>query len=121
MRSVGNLSLLLIFLVMTSCNGCGGDSEQEVDPVLDYADMVRMMVMDLKNAEGGPRGAIDAFAENMEGYESEALGDHEATYAAIAKIAQELKSMKDSASDAELRAKVDELVALADKLPGESP
>ena len=79
------------------------------------------MILDLKNAEGGPRAEIEMFAENMEEYQSEALGENQATYAEIAKIAQELKSVKDSASDADLAAKIEELVALGDKLPGVWP
>ncbi|MCI0360647.1 MAG: hypothetical protein L0211_19395 [Planctomycetaceae bacterium] len=113
-----------LVLVAAAALGCGtgaADPRQPVEPTLDYALFVRAEVDRLKVAEAGLQSAIDSFVENMEGYESRAVGTNKATYDAIYKAAQELKGLKDrGARDHQLRERIDGIVSLAQQLPAES-
>jgi hypothetical protein len=121
MKRLIGASLLVVCVVLGGCRGGEGGRTVDVDPVVDYANLVRSMVMQLTQSEAGPRREVQYFAENMAEYESEALGDYKAIYRQIAAMAEELKSMSESASDVQLAAKIQELVAVADKLPGQWP
>jgi hypothetical protein len=111
---------LLVVVLLTGCGGGSTDSRERVEPTLDYALSMRAEVSKLKKAEAGLKVAIDNFCENLEGYAARPLGTHKDTYDAINKVAQELKTMSgNKAGDGELRKKIDEIVGLTAKLPGE--
>lgn len=124
MRSVVTVSAVVLLSFAVGCpSGGTGDDRAPVEPSLDFAQTVKTMITDIKNAEdaGARASVIDSFVESYAEYQTQALGDNKATYDSIATAAQELKSLKDGgAEDAEVMKKVDELVELANQLPGEA-
>lgn len=105
--------------------GCGSGSEEKrtdfevLSPEIQFATDIRDDLEDLQNAEGGIANMdVEVFLENMEDFEEQEVGENLETYRSILAGARELKALKDkSATAAELKKKLDELVALADKLP----
>ena len=124
MRSVATVSAAIVLSFALGCaDEGGGDDRPSVEPTLGFAQTVKTMIADIKNAadEDARAAAIDSFVENYAEYASQPLGANKATYDSIATAAQELKSLKDGgAGDAELTEKVDAMVELANQLPGEA-
>jgi len=110
----------MMTLALAGCSGGGsGDLAPPPEDAVDaYGRSVRGMVSDLQNNEG-MQNAITNLVENMEGYETAAVGDHLDTYRQIYEGAQEMQKMSESgASSSELKAKANELAKLAESLPG---
>jgi hypothetical protein len=116
----------MILLLGAMAAGCGGEDykyeEENPDPPdVVYAEDVRMYLRDMKEAADteGP-GAIDfeGYFENMKGYgDDPPVGEHKATYDKIQAGVKELQEMAKSGNKGDVAAKLDELLALTDKLP----
>ena len=123
------LLFLLICLPVAAFAGCGdggGDPTVQAPPEppeQQFAAGVKSEVYELNTAlkEEGAEGVdVDGLVESLEEYEDEAVGEHEATYKSLLEGAQALqKLVNDSGSAADIQKKIDELIALADKLPGD--
>jgi hypothetical protein len=112
--------------------GCGSGGPPAREDVLaipaeeHYGGGVKSTLYELcaKMEKRGVKGAQDALPqvlENMQGYENQALGDHAETYRQIDnKLAELDNSLKSSPSVATIKQAVEELRALADKLPGKA-
>lgn len=97
-------------------------------PEVNYAQAIRGSIRQVEDGlkEGGlpvAKGNTESLLEALEGYESNsAAAPHKATYDQIVNTAKELKGMFDSsASKADIEKKINELTALADKLPSGAP
>lgn len=116
--------------ILLTAAGCGGGSDsQRTDfpqrsPEADYAESVRQMTNDLERAlqsEGLSTVETESmgFVETMATYEDEPVGEHKETYKKIYEGGKELQSMfkQGSASEQQVRSKIEELQSLAEKLP----
>lgn len=103
--------------------GCGSEEKRTdfevLSPEIQFATDIRDDLEDLQDTEGGIANMnMEVFLENMEEFEEQEVGENLEIYRSIHAGAQELKALKDkSATVAELKEKLDDLVALADKLP----
>lgn len=120
-----SLTVLMMFVAAGLVAGCGSEESARTDfpqeeLEVQYAKSVRAMIGDLKKGESGVEpSTVQGLEENLSAYKSEAVGENEETYKQIYEGVQELNGMvKGSASSAEVETKVDELIALTDKLPG---
>ena len=121
-----------ILLIALSALGCGSGGPPAREDVLaipaeeHYGRTVKDMVYVLcaKMERRGVKGAQEALPEvleNFQGYENRALGSHGDTYRQIDTKLKELDaSLKGSPTDAAMKQVVEELRALADKLPGKA-
>ena len=113
---------LLVGVGLSGCNPPPGGDESG-DPAAYALDIKTQVTEELSRAKANPAAAADSVAvliENLEGYQDQPVGQHGETYAALLAGCKELKEMCDqSAGAAEIGAKIDEVLALAGKLPGQ--
>jgi hypothetical protein len=88
-----------------------------------YAQKIKRQVYELVQAAwqdpkaAGPQGSV--LLEELEGYKTQPVGDHEATYEQLLQKCRELvEAANRRASQAQIRKTLGEMKALADKLPG---
>ncbi len=85
-----------------------------------YAQKVKGRVYELVQAvranpkAAGPQGSL--LLEELEGYQTQPVGDHEATYAQLLEKCREL--VEAAKRNASVTQQLNEIKALADKLPG---
>jgi hypothetical protein len=113
---------LLVGVGLLGCNPPPGGDESG-DPAAYALDIKTQVTEELSRAKANPAAAADSVAvliENLEGYQDRPVGEHGETYAALLGGCQELKEMCDqSAGAAKIGVKIDEILALAGKLPGQ--
>ena len=113
---------LLVGVGLLGCNPPPGGDESG-DPAAYALDIKTQVTRQLTRAKANPATLADSatvLIENLEGYEGQPVGEHKETYAALLAGCKELKEMCDqSAGAAKIGAKIDEILALAGKLPGQ--
>ena len=117
-------SLLPALLVSLGFLGCtAGGEDQTEDPAAYALDVKTQVTQMLNSARRNPTNAafnVGALVGILDDYESQPTGDHEQIYADLLAGCRELKQMyEQSAGGGEINAKIDELLALAGKLPGD--
>lgn len=115
--------------VLAGCNpemGERTDYPQE-NPEIAFAkgmkDDIATLKTDLQSPEGlgGVASDLESMVEGMEYLEQNPLGEHKETYFKIRDGVKELQKMvKSGASKKEVGDKLDELIALANTLPGDA-
>jgi len=117
----------LVLIVVCQSLGCGNSkTEEQTEPVsLQNAIALRQSVEeDLlgEGAEGPLKQRVTNFSENIEGYDEDEMGEYADTFKEIRSKFAELKKLVDSnGSQAEIKKVMDELKALAEKLPERKP
>jgi hypothetical protein len=116
------VSFLLVVVGLSGCNLPPGGDESG-DPVAYALDIKTQVTQTLTQAKAEPASALDGVTvliENLEGYHSQPIGEHGATYASLLAGCRQLKEMiGQSAGRAQIVAKIDEVLATAGKLPGQ--
>jgi hypothetical protein len=121
--------MILLTLGGWGCGSGGPPAREDVLAIPDeehYGGVVkgRLYELSAKIEKRGVKGAQEALPEmleNMQGYEKQALGDHGDTYRQIDTKLKELDtSLKGSPTPEAMKQAVEELRALANKLPGKA-
>jgi hypothetical protein len=118
---VKTLSTFLAGTITALCLGCGGSGPPppETQDSSAYALRIKRTIVEFvaegkQNPTAAPKEAA-VLVETLEVYKSQPVGEHEAVYAELLERCRQLSS----ASGADVRKKLDELAALANKLPGQ--
>jgi hypothetical protein len=111
------LRFLLACVVIGVVSGCGAGPPPPPDPAV-YARRIKQVVGEFveegaRNPAAAPKEAA-VLLESLEGYKTQAVGSHEAIYAALTERCRELSAAKGTA---DVRKKLDEMAALIKKLP----
>lgn len=126
------LNVIAVGVMFVAVIGCGeeprSDFPQE-EPDVAFAKGVKADMRDLRMqfhrrdvGLSGLGSVLESYVENYENIEQEPLGEHRETYLKIRDGLLELRKMVQSRpSQKEVSDKLDELVALSDKLPGGEP
>ena len=112
-------------LMTVGLSGCdtppGGD--ETGDPAAYAADVKTTVIGRMRQLEKDPTHAaqsMSALLKFLEDYESQPVGDHRQVYADLLAKCRELEGLyQQSADAAQVKAKRDEITALAETLPGE--
>lgn len=122
MKHVCAFAILSLAVLLT---GCARNPQKldTKDPVV-YAKKIKTQVYNtVQTVRRSPRTASEQSAvllEELEVYSSQPVGEHETTYAQLLQKCQELlAASQKSGGGAEVSRKLNEMKALADKLPGE--
>ena len=117
--------LVPALLIVVGFSGCeSGPVEDETgDPAAYAADVKTTVIGRMRQLEKDATHAVQSMAtlvKFLEDYESQPVGDHRQVYADLLAKCQELEGLyQQSAAADQVKAKSDEIVALADTLPGE--
>ena len=109
-------------VVMGMASGCGpGPPPPETKDPAAYALRIKRMVEEfvaegIRSPAAAPKEAA-VLLETLEVHKSQPVGEHGAIYAELTQRCQELTTAK----GADVRKKLDDMAALAKKLPGEVP
>lgn len=112
-------------LIVVGFSGCGSgpDGDETGDPAAYAADVKTTVIRRMRQLEKDPTHAVQsmgALVNFLKDFESRPVGDHRQVYADLLAKCQELEGLyKQSAAAAQVKAKSDEITALAGKLPGE--
>jgi hypothetical protein len=116
--------LLLMAVVLPGGSGCSGSAADRdaKDPAV-YARAIKKDVADfVQAAKKRPKTVKEQaaiFLEKLEAHASHPVGDHKAIYEQLTQKCKELvAAAKSSPGSAEVTKKLNEMAALADKLPG---
>lgn len=124
--------LLAVVLTSLCAWGCGSGAPPAREDILaipaedHFGGSTKGMLYELcakieKHGVKGAQQALPEMIENMQGYEKQAIGTHGETYQQIDNKLAELDNLvKGSPSNAALKQEVEELRALANKLPGKA-
>ncbi len=119
--------LASLALVLGLCAvGCGSKTDMTLSSPETYCTAIKAAVYECcatvrtRGAKTAPSDVADAI-ERLEGYDEKHLGEHFGTYQKIyEKLTSLKKQLASSPSNADLKQAVDEIIALADKLPGQA-
>ena len=117
--------LLLALLSTLGCSRARGEKVQDDsrDPAAYACDVKTQVVELLGSAKRDPASAktsLSLLVNFLDDYRSAPVGKHKQVYAELLNRSRELKQMyEQSAAPANVNAKIDEIVALAERLPGE--
>ena len=122
-RLVGTcfVPVLLLGVGLSGCNAPPGGDESG-DPAAYALDIKTQVTQALTQAKAKPASALDSITvliENLEGYQDEPIGEHGETYASLLAGCRQLKEMIEQRAGPQIVAKIDEVLATADKLPGQ--
>ena len=121
MRSTWWLVSASLALAAAGCSGRPAVKAEGNDPA-EYARATKQQVLQfVKAAKEAPRsagGQAEALLERLQVYPSRPVGDNQPTYEQLTQKCKELVDVaKRSPGSADVRKKLDELAALASKLP----
>jgi Txe/YoeB family toxin of Txe-Axe toxin-antitoxin module len=114
--------VLSLALAVVGCSSKSTMKSEGQDPA-EYARATKQQVLQfVKSAKENPksaRGDAEALLERLQVYTSRPVGDNQAIYEQLVKKCQDLISTaKRSPGSGDVSKKLDELAALANKLPG---
>jgi outer membrane murein-binding lipoprotein Lpp len=115
---------LLSGLVLAGCEEPPpGGADTSDDPEVVAADVKTAAVRALNEAKAAPQSgasSVEVLVENLQGYGDLSLGEYKDTHSELVSGCEELHKMYQQSAGAEqILAKIDELLALADTLPGD--
>lgn len=117
----------LVFAIVASVlflGGCSGKNQDlDTGDPAKYAEKIKNrvhnMVEAVRRSPGSAREQASVLLEELEVYEKQPVGEHETVYAQLLQNCWELvEAAGRSGSGAEVARKLNEMKALADKLPG---
>jgi hypothetical protein len=112
-------------LIVVGFSGCesGPTGDETGDPAAYAADVKTTVIRRMRQLEKDPTHAVQSMGtlvKFLADYESQPVGDHRQVYADLLAKCRELEGLhKQSAAADEIKAKSDEITALAEKLPGQ--
>jgi hypothetical protein len=122
MRHTWLLVVLSLGLAVVGCSSKSTMKSEGEDPA-EFARATKQQVLQfVKSAKENPKSAggdAEALLERLQVYTSRPVGDNQAVYEQLVKKCQELvNTAKRSPGSGDVTKKLDELAALANKLPG---
>jgi hypothetical protein len=131
-KSLSACGLLVAAIVTVNFSGCGGDDPDAARPDIaaipaeeHFGGAIKSVIYEFRakvRKRGVPaaKAELPLLLENFDGYEQQALGEHEAIYKEIVDKLKALESSLGSASRDSVVKAVNEIGTLADKLPGKA-
>lgn len=118
-----NVAGLLLVLGLIGCGTGGPVPQDNKDPELYAADVKRVVLMQVEEARRSrePGDEIYSIVSELENYEKRPAGSYASIYSELREKAKELQAKCEEVDGrpSDLASRLDELVELANQLPGE--
>ncbi len=120
---MSNKVCLLLVMGLIGCGAGGPVPQDNKDPELFAADVKRVVLLQVEEARRSrePGDEISSIVSELENYQKRPVGNYADTYAQLQQKAKELhaKCEEVDGRPSDLASALDELVELANQLPGE--